>query len=101
MNLGSSIKLQEYLSQIPIELAQTITLENNLQCNLYSKARLIEALTQQFRDSRFLKKLFGELTDMQTAGVMMTLFFKEEDGISVEEFSWADPVAMVTTRIVK
>ena len=86
LNLGSNIKLQEYLSQIPIELAQTITLENNLQCNLYSKARLIEALTQKFRDRRFLKKLFNELTEMQTAGVMMTLFFKEDEEITVEKY---------------
>ena len=86
MNLGANIKFQEYLSQIPIELAQTIALDNNLQCNLYSKARLIEALTQKFRDRRFLKKLFNELSNMQTAGVMMTLFFKEEDGISVENY---------------
>ena len=81
MNLGVKIRLQEYLSQIPIELAQTITLENDLQCNLYSKARLIEALSQKFRDRRFLKKLFNQLSDMQTAGVMMTLFFTGEESI--------------------
>jgi hypothetical protein len=86
LNLGTNIKFQEYLSQIQIELAQTIALENSLQCNLYSKARLIEALTQKFRDRHFLKKLFSELSDMQTAGVMMTLFFKEEEGISVETY---------------
>lgn len=86
LNLGNNIKLQEYLSQIPIELAQTIALENNLQCNLYSKARLIEILTQKFRDRRFLKKLFGELSDIQAAGVMMTLFFKEEDGFTTEKY---------------
>jgi hypothetical protein len=86
LNLGVKIKLQEYLSQIPIELAQTITLENDLQCNLYSKARLIEALTQKFRDRRFLKKLFNQLTDMQAAGVMMTLFFTGEESISVEQY---------------
>ncbi|MCP4400225.1 MAG: hypothetical protein GY801_23325 [bacterium] len=86
MNLRTNIKFQEYLSQIQIELAQTIALENNLQCNLYSKARLIEALTQKFRDRHFLKNLFNKLSDMQTAGVMMTLFFKEEDGISVERY---------------
>lgn len=86
MNLGQNIKLQEYLSQIPIELAQTITLENNLQCNLYSKARLIEVLTQKFRDRRFLKKLFDELSEMQTAGVMMTLFFREETDMTVEKY---------------
>ncbi len=74
------------MSQIPIELAQTIALENNLQCNLYSKARLIETLTQKFRDRRFLKKLFTHLTAMQLAGVMMTLFFKEEEGISVKKY---------------
>ncbi|PIE35252.1 hypothetical protein CSA56_05030 [candidate division KSB3 bacterium] len=86
MNLGTNIKLQEYLSQIPIELAQTIALENSLQCNLYSKARLIETLTQTFRDRRFLKKLFSELSEMQVAGVMMTLFFKEDDDISVKKY---------------
>ncbi|GAK48981.1 hypothetical protein U14_00198 [Candidatus Moduliflexus flocculans] len=86
MNLGQNIKLQEYLSQIPIELAQTITLENSLQCNLYSKARLIEVLTQKFRDRRFLKKLFSELTEIQVAGVMMVLFFKEEVGMTVEKY---------------
>ncbi len=87
MNLGSSVKLQEYLSQIPIELAQTIALENSLQCNLYSKARLIETLTQKFRDRRFLKKLFGQLSDIQMAGLMMTLFFKEEEeGIALEQY---------------
>ena len=85
LNLGSNIKLQEYLSQIPIELAQTIALENDLQCNLYSKARLIEALTQKFRDRRFLKTLFGHLNEMQSAGVMMTLFFKEE-GLPIERY---------------
>jgi len=86
LNLGAKIKLQEYLSQIPIELAQTITLENNLQCNLYSKARLMEALTQKFRDRMFLKKLFNKLSDMQTAGVMMTLFFTGEERIPVEQY---------------
>ncbi|MBD3306975.1 hypothetical protein GF339_11165 [candidate division KSB3 bacterium] len=86
MNLGSNVKLQEYLSQIPIELAQTIALENNLQCNLYSKARLIEALTQKFRDRRFLKRLFDELSEIQTSGIMMTLFFKEEEEISIEQY---------------
>ena len=86
MNLGMKIKLQEYLSQIPIELAQTIALENNLQCNLYSKARLIEALTQKFRDRGFLRKLFKQLTEMQTAGVMMILFFIGEERISVEQY---------------
>jgi hypothetical protein len=86
LNLDTNIRLQEYLSQIPIELAQTIALENNLQCNLYSKARLIETLTQRFRDRRFLKKLFNRLTDMQTAGVMMTLFFAGEQPISTEQY---------------
>jgi hypothetical protein len=86
LNLGVKIKLQEYLSQIPIELAQTIALENTLQCNLYSKARLIEALTQKFRDNRFLRKLFKQLTDIQMAGVMMTLFFKGEQEISVDHY---------------
>ena len=86
LNLASNIKLQEYLSQIPIELAQTIALDNSLQCNLYSKARLIEILTQKFRDRRFLKKLFADLSDIQTAGVMMTLFFKEEDGFTTEKY---------------
>lgn len=86
MNSGVKIKLQEYLSQIPIELAQTIALENSLQCNLYSKARLIEALTQKFRDRWFLRKLFKQLTDMQTAGVMMTLFFTGEEQIAAEQY---------------
>lgn len=61
-------------------------LENSLQCNLYSKARLIETLTQRFRDRRFLKKLFTRLTDIQTAGVMMTLFFAGEQPLSTEEY---------------
>jgi len=86
LNLGTNIKLQEYLSQIQIELAQTIALENSLQCNLYSKARLIETLTQTFRDRRFLKKLFNELSEMQIAGVMMILFFKEDQDISVGKY---------------
>ncbi len=86
MNLGVKIRLQEYLSQIPIELAQTIALENDLQCNLYSKARLIETLTQKFRDRGFLKRLFNQLTDLQTAGVMMTLFFTGEEQITVEQY---------------
>ena len=86
MNLEQGIRLQEYLSQIPIELAQTITLENDLQCNLYSKARLIEALTQRFRDRRFLKRLFDQLTDVQTAGLMMTLFVKGEEELTVEQY---------------
>lgn len=86
MNLGQNIRLQEYLSQIPIELAQTIALENDLQCNLYSKARLIETLTRTFRDRRFLKKLFNQLSEMQTAGVMMTLFGTGETALPTEQF---------------
>ncbi len=86
LNLGSNIKLQEYLSQIPIELAQTIALENNLQCNLYSKARLIEILTQKFLDRRFLKKLFANCLIFRRPEVMMTLFFKEEDGFITEKY---------------
>jgi hypothetical protein len=86
LNLAPRIKLQEYLSQIPIELAQTIALENSLQCNLYSKARLIETLTQRFRDRRFLKKLFSRLTDLQTAGVMMTLFFAGDKPLTTDQY---------------
>jgi hypothetical protein len=86
LNLAPNIRLQEYLSQIPIELAQTIALENSLQCNLYSKARLIETLTQRFRDRRFLKKLFSRLTDVETAGVMMTLFFAREEPLSTDQY---------------
>lgn len=85
MSLESKVRFQEYLSQIPIELAQTITLKNNLACNLYSKARLIELLSVKFRDKKFLADLFNKLTEAQGTGLMLVLFYKDEDGIPIPE----------------
>jgi hypothetical protein len=85
LSLESKVRFQEYLSQIPIELAQTITLKNNLACNLYSKARLIELLSVKFRDKKFLADLFNKLTEAQCTGLMLVLFYKDEDGIPIPE----------------
>jgi hypothetical protein len=83
--LENKVRFQEYLSQIPIELAQTITLKNNLACNLYSKARLIELLSLKFRDKKFLTDLFNKLDDEQSVGIRSVLFYKDEEGIPISE----------------
>jgi len=85
LSLESKVRFQEYLSQIPIELAQTITLKNNLACNLYSKARLIELLNLKFKDKKFLADLFNRLNEVQRAGLMLVLFYKDEEGIPIPE----------------
>lgn len=85
MSLENKIRFQEYLSQIPIELAQTITLKNNLACNLYSKARLIELLNLKFKDKKFLTDLSTKLSEAENIGLMLVLFYKDEEGIPVEE----------------